>query len=311
MGNESNQKLSANLASHGAAQTPLSFKDNLSSWWRKNGADIKRLIGGSKDAERLFSSAMLVINKNPTLMECDPMTFFQCLMQSAALRLYPGPLNECAYVPFRNSKRNGIREATFMPMYPGVVKLAFNGGFVKRIAAQVVYEADEFEYMDGLDPVLNFKPFLGDEKDRGNRLLTYAFVVTRYNEIQIAVLSPWMVEQHRKRSKAADSSDSPWNSKYSEDVDWMWKKTALVQALKLVPKSPELAQAIDMEVQDQRPKEIITTGDVLSALKNNTSEGTIGQQPQATVALPEGPTGIQMDMSQKANSQGEKIEVPR
>jgi recombination protein RecT len=295
METDANTKLSGKLEGQGAGVRPSSFKETLVKWWNANGGDIKRLIGGEEDAKRLFSTAIFVINKNPTLLECDPLSFFQCMMQSAALKLFPGPMNECAWVPFRNSQRGGIKEATFMTMYPGIVKLIYNAGFVKRIDAKVVYEADQFEYEDGLNPVLKFKPFMGPEKDRGNRLLVYCLAVTRFGEIQVACLSPWMVEQHRTRSKAAKSSDSPWNSSYSEDVDWMWKKTAVLQCGKLLPKSAELAEILDLEVND-KPKEIISVGDILGATKRAAKDSL--EAPPVQPALPEGTTGVEMDAAQ-------------
>lgn len=288
---DSNQKLSSKLAAGGARMTPSAFREHLIEWWKGNASDMRRLIGSEEDAKRLFSTAIFVLNKNPTLIECEPLTFFQCLMRSAALKLYPGPMNECAYVPFRNNKMGGRKEATFITMYPGMVKLAYNSGFVKRVDAKIVYEADEFQYEDGLNPVLKFKPFMGPESERGQRVLVYAFAITRYDEIQVACLSPWMVEQHRNRSRAKDSSDSPWNSKFGEDVDWMWKKTALLQALKLIPKSPDMADAIDIE-QQEKPKEVINLGDILSATKKQSKEA-------AQQALPAESTGVQVDMTAK------------
>lgn len=226
----SNADLSAKLAARGAAMVPSGFEQNVKGWYAANRKRLVALAGGSEDKAALhIAAAFAQVNRIPKLIECTPESIYHCILFSLGTGLLPGPMQECVFIPFSNV-------ATFVPMYQGLVKLAYNSGFVTRISGHVIWEADEFDY-DPATETIHHRLFSGPEAKRGNRIGAYCVIKNRYGEIQPTVRFAEFVESIKARSKAAKSSDSPWNSKYPGDVDSMWLKTVFKQAAKWVPKS--------------------------------------------------------------------------
>lgn len=247
---KSNADLSKQLVAQGARMTPVAFDKQMHGWYSANKMRLETLAGSEDNAKRIMASLLQVASRSPQLLECTQQSLGACVMQSAALKLFPGPMQECAYVPFRNGK-TGKREATFMPMYQGLVKMAFNSGFVKKIGCDVVYEKDGFDYELGTQQKLRHKPYLGPG-GRGERICAYAVITTRWQEDQITVVPISFIESIKSRSRGAKMKDSPWNGS-ADDYDAMARKTVLKQALKMVPKSPELAEVLAADNESERP----------------------------------------------------------
>ncbi|TXH59015.1 MAG: hypothetical protein E6Q97_00970 [Desulfurellales bacterium] len=235
-----NGALSATIQQSGGVMTPTAFTTQCGTWFKSNGKRLGNLWGNEESARRALLVAMQVVNSNPYLLKCSIESFFECLLTASELKLLPGPMQECAFVPFAGKVK-------FVPMYQGLVKLCFNSGTVKSLTANVVYEADEFDFQLGSDQFLRHKPFLGPRSERGERTCVYSCIRTAWGDSQIVVLPISFVEGVKARSPAAKRSDSPWSNGNPDDYDAMARKTALKQALKFVPKSSELARAISAD----------------------------------------------------------------
>jgi recombination protein RecT len=224
----------------GGQMTPAAFELVAKDWFVTNKRKMQTMCGGDLQvAQQMMVALMQSISKIPALLSCRPDTLFGSLMQCAASGLFPGPLQECAIVPFKG-------EAVWMPMYGGLCKLAFNSGHVKGVSRGVVYEADKFDYNLGSDPFVMHKLFLGPTKDRGERVCAYSVISTRFGNV-IEVKSMEFIEGIKKRSPAARSDKSPWNNGNPDDYDAMAAKTVLKQALKVIPKSVKLAEVIEID----------------------------------------------------------------
>lgn len=248
---KTNGELSTKLAARGAAPTTNGFEHAMASWYAGNQKRLTNLWGSEENAKRLFLAFMNAAARNPKIMECTTESIARALLSMSELRIYPGATQEAALVPLNNSKV-GRRELNLWVQYPGLVKLAYNSGTVKDISCAVVYEADEFDYQLGTNTFLRHVPFLGSYDERGNRKCVYCCIQTSFGGHQICVLPISFIEGIRKRSPAARASDSPWNSSNPDDYDAMAKKTALRQALKFIPKSTELASALESDGDDPR-----------------------------------------------------------
>lgn len=249
---QQNSRAAQFLTGAGARPTPTSFEAEIRKWWADGNAKRMETLCGSADvARKLLVTAINVVSKTPRLVECDFSSFINCLLQSAELGLFPGAMQECAYVP-RINRRSGRIDANFEPMYQGLVKLAYNSGVVKSLSCDVAYEADEFEFELGTRQFLRHVPFHGDPAERGARRCVYACVLTTFGEWQIRVVSMSFIEGIKARSAAARGNDSPWNNG-EDNYDAMARKTALKQALKFIPKSDKLATAIELDNASERP----------------------------------------------------------
>lgn len=266
-----NNQLSAKLQAKGAAPAAPSFKAHAKEWFSNNQHALAALMGSEGEAKRIYLAALNVVSKNKTLLDCSPSSVFQALMQCAELKLYPGPLNEAAIVPFWNSSKKCF-EATFMPQYQGLIKLAMNSGHLVDIETNVVCEGDHFFYEFGSKKVLEFRRTLGE---RGKMIAAYALVTLRSGGKMFEVMSAEDIFKIRARSKTWQKDQEKRTTKSiwsQEDIEhWMWRKTVLKQLLKLIPKSIELAQAIqsdDLEGEEEsKPLIDLASGMDVSAVE--------------------------------------------
>lgn len=192
------------------------------------------------NADRMLRIAMTSIQRNPALLECDPISLVGAVIQSSQLGLEPdGVLGQAYLIPFRNNRKN-TREVQFQPGYRGLLLLARRSGEIGGVDARVVYERDHFKYSFGLNPVLEHVP--SRDEERGNPTYVYAIVRLKDGAAQFDVMSAGEIQAHRKRySRAAD--ESPWVTAWEE----MAKKTVLKRVLKLSPASVELQRAIALD----------------------------------------------------------------
>jgi len=268
--NDQNKQLAGAISDRTGKLTPLGIQGLLDKWKAQHFPKLVALASTKEEAEKLFVICMNTLSKSPKLLECTFDSIASCVLTSFQMKLYPGPMQECAYVPFA-----GV--ATFMPMYQGLVKLCYNSGFIKSLNACVVWEGEYFKYQEGRNPVLEHIPDLDIDHTKAKRVAVYCVIKTRYDDYQITVLSPRFINGIKARSKGAKKPDSPWNGG-PDDVDWMWKKTALKQALKLIPKSSELSDAV--EYDNIVEGEIVEHGKVVDLAINMPMQSAQTEEPK-------------------------------
>lgn len=213
--------------------------------WKQNGQNIIRFAGGMEQAKKLYAALTYAIQTNPRLMQASVDSLLSAALQCAATNLYPGPYQEAALLPFAG-------KVTFVPQYQGLAKLLYQSGFVKKIAARVVWSGDDFDYSVGSDEKIRHKPEW-DESKRGHRIGVYCIITNIYGAEEITYLTAAQVERVKASAPGAKMSDSPWNSKDPDRVDAMWKKTAIRRAAKLLPKTPQLSEALEADADEPSP----------------------------------------------------------
>ena len=254
-------KLQNAVAKNAAAkkQTEVSrdpaLKVGFEKYLATGAKEMVRYLQNAENAATLMQSFFDAARTNPALWDCSKESLVSCLMTSAKLGLYPGVGGECAYVPFKG-------EATFIPMYQGLIRLAFESGYVSKISAHVVYENDFFEYKLGLEEVLNHVPADGD---RGKRKAVYAVISMKDGSKSFEVMFEKQINLIKAEIYSAGKEKSPWNTE--RDIDWMWKKTVLKQALKVVPRSSNLRVMLEHDGKIEAGKdstlEILAQSEIL------------------------------------------------
>lgn len=292
MSQNTGQLSTAIATRNNTAQTPTSISHQLEDWSMKHLPKLASLAGSESEARKIFTICTHVILRSPGLMASTLPSVTNCILQSLELGLYPGPFQECAYVPLKN--KTGQKEANFWPMYQGYVKLMLNAGS-RNVIARVVREGDYFEFKEGSEAP-KFVPSVVLGKKQGERLFCYAAIQHPTGGWHVEVMSPEDVEGIRSRSKAKDSSDSPWNSKHPSDVDAMWAKTVLRRAQKWCAKSPEIVRAWEMDD--------IISGD--SAIKTNLLAVPLGGGETSNVLLAEGETDSEERTENKKETHNER-----
>lgn len=175
-------------------------------------------------ADKFVRTAINAVQMNPELLKADRRSLYMACQQSAADGLVLDN-REAALVMFGN-------KCQYMPMIGGVLKKMRQSKEVSTIAAECVYENDEWDYriVNGV-PQLNHAPcFSGD---RGKVKLVYAVAVLSDGGIMSEVMT---MEDINKVMGASRSKNGPWKTWF----DQMAKKSALRRLAKRLPQSSDI-----------------------------------------------------------------------
>lgn len=250
--------VAARVAHNNEVQQGSQQPQTLSQMIEQMKPQLARALPKHMDPDRLARIALTVLRQTPQLGRCTPQSFLGALMTSAQLGLEPGPLGESYLVPYGDT-------VTFIPGYRGLVKLAWQSGQMKSIAAHTVHEHDEFDYAYGLEPVLKHKPAL---TNRGAVIAVYAAAVLKDGGSAFIVMSREDVEAIRTRSRAG--RNGPWVT----DWDAMARKTAVRQLIRWLPLSTELHNLATAAAMD----ETVRTGEDVTRDLDDVNPGFIDVQ---------------------------------
>jgi recombination protein RecT len=212
---------------------------------------IMKLVGSKYgvSADEFAISVMTAVKKSPKLLQCDRASLFAAVLVSAELKLRFNTPEGFAYViPYG-------KDVQFQIGYKGLVEIAYRNPRVKSIYAGVVYndevEAGKFKYSRGLNLVLEHDPIMNrtPEQEKAKRVhCAYAVIKLEGADPIIEVLDGNQLNKIKSLSKAGSSGSSPYNNG-TDVADWMFKKAAIKQALKTVPKQgvSEIARAVELD----------------------------------------------------------------
>ncbi len=205
--------------------------------------------------DKFIRVALVAIQTNPYLLECDRNSLYTACMKAATDGLIPDG-REAALVPYKG-------KIQYQPMILGLCKKARNSGEIKSMDAQEVHEKDEYQsWTDENGPHFKHTKARGD---RGQLVLVYAYAITHtqgtyFEEItaeEIAAIKKTVMD-----SKAA--AFSPWGGPFEGE---MRRKTAMRRLLKYrVPSSSDLMEEEEEDfrltaasAQEDKPAEPVTT----------------------------------------------------
>jgi hypothetical protein len=136
-------------------------------------------------------------------------------------------------------------EIKLMVQYQGKAELALKSGLVSAIHKGHVRENDEFEYDEGTNAFVRFRPCLRGE--RGELIAAFAWAKMPDGTVKVKVVDREMAMKARARSKgyAAALKKSPQspNHAWFTDEASMWEKTAVHRLSALLPKAKKLEDA--------------------------------------------------------------------
>lgn len=223
-----------------AERKPRDFPAMLTAWL----PEIQRALPKHLSADRMARIALTAFRRTPKLGECDPRSVFACVLQSAQLGLEIDTLGRAYLVPYnRNMKtEQGWRkvvECQFIPGWKGLVDLMNRSG-QGSVWTGAVFEGDEFDWQLGDSPFVRHIPRGEDDPRR----ITHTYAIGRVKGSDWPIIEVWPVEKvwrHRDRyNKVGDSHYS------FENPEMYARKVPLLQVLKYMPCSAELATAIAM-----------------------------------------------------------------
>lgn len=195
------------------------------------------------EAAQLVRDALTSLRQTPKLAECTPQSVLGSLMSCAQLGLRPGVLGHAWILPYWD-KKSRTNVAQLIVGYKGVVELAYRSDKIASIVGRTVYEGDTFDVEYGLDDKLIHKPALTGE--RKNPIAHYAMVKLANGGASFWVMTEDEMQAWRRRyapTNREGQTVGPWVS----DYEAMARKTCLLRLAAWLPKSTELAYAIEVD----------------------------------------------------------------
>jgi len=193
--------------------------------------------GSSLNAARIVSLAVQ-LTSDYKIANCDPKSIIGALMQSVILGFEPIPgLGLAAFIPYGDKLH-------FQIEYKGYLDLLYRTGLYDYVYGEVVREGDEFDYQRGTDPHIKHKP---KEYNSG---LTHAYAVGRLKGSQFPIFrvltkaEVLQIRDNYSQAYRAKKKDSPW---FGVRESEMWKKTAILQLQKDLPKSITIQKAVAID----------------------------------------------------------------
>jgi recombination protein RecT len=236
----------------GGAATESDKPKNFPAMLEQFKGEIARALPKHINPDRMARIALTAFRMTPKLGECDPRSVFAAVIQSSQLGLEVGLMGEAHLVPYGS-------QCQLIPGYTGLMKLARQSGLVQDIYAHEVRLNDKFSLKLGLERNLEHEPltapggFPAFDEERGEVAGFYAVAVFKDGSRTFVAMSRKEVEKIRDNSKGYQAAkrykkDSAWDS----DFVSMGLKTAIRRLSKFLPKSPELATALALDVVSEQ-----------------------------------------------------------
>ncbi len=198
-------------------------------------AQLALVLPSFLSADRFLRVVQTELRKNPKLAQCSPASFLSSVITAAQLGLEIGVNGGGYLVPYKGT-------CTFVPGWKGLVDLVSRAGRA-TVWTGAVFEGDEFDYALGDRPFVTHRP--GDESDPEK--LTHVYAIGRVAGSDFPVIEVWTaakVKRHR------DSINKVGRDHYSYRHPEMYaRKVPLLQVIKYLPSSTELATALDLNDQ--------------------------------------------------------------
>jgi len=194
--------------------------------------------------KRILSSA---IGTNQDLLRAvseNPQSVWSSALAAAKDGLLPDG-REAALVVFNTKIKcsdnitRSLATAQYMPMIGGILKMMRQSGEVASLSAQVVYDADDFDYELGDEERIMHRPSLAE--NRGKMIACYAILKTKDGGIYRELMGRDQVMAVKNISRA---KNGPWDGPFESE---MWKKTVLRRLAKRAPLSTDVLDLIQRD----------------------------------------------------------------
>ena len=206
---------------------------------------------------RFIMVTLSAAKRSPKLLECTRSSILMAVIDSMTAKLEPsGILGQAAIVPFFNKNTQRL-EAQFMPMYQGLIDLAYRSDIVDKIEAHVVYNGydpsdcedipedkrgDIYHYQLGDSPYLTHKPNKKHKEYLKPDAITDAYAIAWLSNGQI-IREPMDISELLKIKKSSAAGEhGPWSKK--EWFEMMCRKSPIKRLYKFIPKTVEMRRAI-------------------------------------------------------------------
>lgn len=245
--------------------------------------ELKRALPSHLNADRVSRIALTAFRRNPKLATCEPASVFAAIIQSAQLGLEIDTLGRAYLVPYdKRDKVNGqwktvSTECQFIPGWKGLVELVHRAGQAS-VWTGAVTAGDYFEYALGDSPYLKHRP-VGESED-----ITHFYAIGRPKGADYPVIEVWSA---KRVTKHRDKYNKVGEKHYSfGNWEMYGRKVVLLQVLKYLPMSPELAKAVELDNAAEGGRQGLNVEDAIEGtwqpVVEEESSGGAAEQPDAT-----------------------------
>lgn len=184
-------------------------------------------------ADRMARLALTAFSSSAQMQECSPRSIAAAIMTAGQLGLEPG-VNGAGYlIPYKGT-------CTFVPGWKGLVDLVSRSGR-GTVYTGVIFRDQQYTFTDGAkrDLIIHNETDLDAPED-----MTHAYAIGWVRDAAMPIIELWSVEKIRKHR---DKYNKVGSKHYSfRDWEMYCRKVPLLQVLKYMPASIELANAIDI-----------------------------------------------------------------
>ena len=231
-------------------------KGTLRCWLDERKGDLMSAIPkGTVEVDRFMQSATLALTnpKTPELLKCDKDSIARALKEAASYGLeLNGTLGQAYLIPYnenvkdKNGNWSKVMTCHFQMGYKGLIALARRSNTIKTIAAECIYENDEFDCELASGRSIHHRMNIFAE--RGEVIGYYCLVELTNGGEQFAVMSKKDAEKFRDTySKSYIMAKDKSTQNWGKNFDAMALKTCVIKALKLCPISIEALEAVGKE----------------------------------------------------------------
>lgn len=234
------------------AQSPAS---SFQQFLTKHKNQINAALPSHISPERMIRLAMTAFSQNKALQNCDASSIFGAIIIASQLGLEIGVGGQGYLVPYKG-------KATFVPGWQGLVDLVSRAGRA-TVWTGAVYAGDEFDWALGDSPFVKHKPS-GDADNWRN--ISYVYAIGRVNGSTYPVIEVWnldrVIRHLNKHNKVGSDHYALKND--GQNMEMYARKVVLLQVLKYMPKSIEVAKAIDVANAVDSNKPFTIDGDFVT-----------------------------------------------
>lgn len=223
---------------------------SFNQFLQKHKGQLEAALPKHLNADRMIRLALTAFSQNKDLAECSQNSVFASLIVASQLGLEVNVNGQGYLIPYRGT-------CTFVAGWKGLVDLVSRSGRA-NVWTGAVFEGDEFDYMLGDDPYCRHKP----TGDFDISKLTHVYAIGRIKDSQVPVIEVWTV-------KKVDAHLKKWNKvganhyalkEGKKNFEMYARKVALLQVLKYMPQSIELAAALDVDSAQEQGRNVTVDG---------------------------------------------------
>jgi recombination protein RecT len=225
-------------------------------------------------ADRMARLALTAFSTSKALQNCRTDSILSSLMTATQLGLEPGINGQGYLIAYKDT-------CTFVPGWKGLVDLVARAGRA-TVWTGAVFQGDQFDYQLGDEPFCRHKP--GDSD--GN--FTHVYAIGRVKDAQMPVIEVWTRGKVTKHLNQYNKVGGKHYALANENNFEMYaRKVALLQVLKYMPASIELANAITVSHAAEAGRGVTIDGDFVTINSESIDQDTGEITKPAAPGLPE------------------------